>query len=65
MANPRTGNREAVAQTSVRLIDGLLASLHQNAVHDDAPLKLIHGATLRIGDPYRPDPGDLRGDFGD
>ena len=38
-------------QVSTRLINGLLATLHQNAAHADAPLKLPHSVTIRVGDP--------------
>src|SRR6266704_3818648 len=65
MANNLTGAYEAVVQVAVRQINGLLASLHQNGVNDDAPLKLLHSASVRVGD-RRPKPGDgLVGDFGD
>ena len=65
MANNLTGAYEAVVQVAVRQINGLLASLHQNGANDDAPLKLLHSASVRVGDP-RPGPGGvLVGDFGD
>lgn len=66
MANNLTGDYEAVVQVSVRQINGLLATLHQNGASEDAPLKLLHSATVRVGD-RRPRPGDgiLVGDFGD
>lgn len=53
MANPLTGDCEAVLQVSTRLINGLLAALHQNSVSDAAPLKLLHEGTVRHGDPPR------------
>jgi peroxiredoxin len=57
MANPLTGNYEAAVQVAIRQIDGLLATLHQSGAADDAQLKVLHSATLRIGDvrPKRPD----------
>jgi peroxiredoxin len=53
MANNLTGECEAVLQISTRLINGVLASLHQNGLDDTAPLKLVHTATVRHGDPPR------------
>ena len=65
MANNLTGAYEAVVQVSVRQINGLLTSLHQNGADDNAPLKLLHSAAARVGDPH-PGPGDVVvGDFGD
>src|SRR6266436_4988040 len=65
MANNLTGSYEAVVQLSVRQINALLATLHQNGASEDAPLKLLHSATVRVGD-RRPRPGDdLVGDFVD
>ena len=55
MANNLTGDFEAVVQLAVRQINGLLAALHQNGASDDAPLKLLHSASLRIGDPSATD----------
>jgi peroxiredoxin len=63
MANPLTGTFDAVFQISVRQINGLLATLHQNGVSDDAALKLLHSVRTRIGDERRRPP-DL-GAFGD
>ena len=51
MANHLTGDYDAVIQLSPRLIDGLLATLHQNAAEENAPLKLPHSVILRVGDP--------------
>jgi peroxiredoxin len=67
MANPLTGDYEAVVQVSVRQINGLLATLHQKGASEDAPLKLLHSASVRVGDPHpHPEPfGDLVGDFAD
>ena len=50
MANSLTGDYEAVVQIAIRQINGLLATLHQNA-NDDAPLKLLHSTSVRIGVP--------------
>src|SRR5687767_9432428 len=63
MANNLTGDFEAVAQINIRQINGLLATLHQNGVTDDEPLKFLHSTSLRIGDPRRPRPDVF--DFGD
>jgi len=63
MANNLTGDFEAVLQVGVRQINGLLATLHQNGASDDAPLELLHSATLRVGDPRKRFP-DVT-DFGD
>src|SRR3954469_13505341 len=63
MANNLTGGFDAVVQLAVRQINGVLATLHQNRASDDAPLKLLHKASLRVGDPVRPRP-DLSA-FGD
>lgn len=65
MANNLTGDYEAVVQVSTRQINGLLATLHQNGAQENAPLKLVHSATVRVGD-RRPRPGDVVvGDFAD
>jgi hypothetical protein len=50
MASNLTGDYEAVVQVSTRQINGLLATLHQNGAQENAPLKLVHSATLRVGD---------------
>jgi peroxiredoxin len=63
MANPLTGDYEAVVEIAVRQINGLLATLHQNGAADDAPLKLLHSAIMRVGDPHPTRPSV--GDFGD
>jgi peroxiredoxin len=62
MANPLTGDYEAVVQLAIWQIDALLGALHQNA-DPNAPLKLLHSATARVGDPRRIPP-DI-GAFGD
>jgi peroxiredoxin len=65
MANNLTGDYEAVVQVSTRQINGLLATLHQNGAQENAPLKLLHSATFRVGD-RKPGHGDVvRGDFAD
>jgi hypothetical protein len=56
MANPLTGDYEGVVQVAIRQINGLLGTLHQNAANENTPLKLLHSATLRIGDPPRRKP---------
>lgn len=53
MANPLTGDYEAVVQIAARQINGLLGTLHQNGGLQNAALKLLHSVTLRIGDPPR------------
>jgi thiol-disulfide isomerase/thioredoxin len=63
MPNHLTGEYDAVVQIGVRQINGLLATLHQKGNDEDAPLQLLHSATLRVGDPRR-SPPDV-GDFGD
>lgn len=62
MVNSLTGDWEACVQVALRQIDGLLATLHQAGVDEDAELKLLHSTTLRIGDPRRklPDLGPIR-----
>lgn len=63
MANNLTGDFDAVVQLAVRQINELLAALHQNGASDDAPLQLLHSASLRIGD-LSVQPADV-GAFGD
>lgn len=62
MANPITGDYDAVVQIAVRQINGLLGTLHQNGDRD-TPLKLMHSVSTRIGDPRRRRPEV--GAFGD
>lgn len=62
MANPFTGDYDAVVQIAVRQINGLLGTLHQNGDRD-TPLKLMHSVSTRIGDPRRRRPEV--GAFGD
>ena len=50
MANNLTEGFDAVVQFAIRQINGVLATLHQNGASDDATLKLLHRATVRIGD---------------
>jgi hypothetical protein len=57
MANPLTGDYEAVVQIAVRQIDALLATLHQRGTSADAPLTLLHSERLRVGDPPPRPPG--------
>jgi peroxiredoxin len=64
MANPLTGDYEAVVQLAIRQINGLLGTLHQNSATEDTALKVLHGATMRIGDPRRRPPDvDVFGDW--
>lgn len=56
MANPLTGDYDAVVQIAIRQLNGLLGTLHQNGINPDAKLKLLHSATTRIGDPPRRPP---------
>lgn len=62
MANPLTGDCEAVVQIATRQLNGLLGGLHQNA-DQDAALKLLHSTSARIGDPPRQ--GQDIGPFGE
>jgi len=55
MANPLTGDFDAVVQVAVRQINGLLATLHQNGASTTPPLKLLHGVRARVGDVSRRD----------
>ncbi len=50
MANNLTGDYEAVVQISVRKINGILATMHQNKVKPDASPTFEHSASVRIGD---------------
>jgi peroxiredoxin len=65
MANSLTGDFEAVVQVSVRHINALLATLHQNGASENAPLKLLHSATVRLGDRRKRPGDDLVADFGE
>jgi peroxiredoxin len=56
MANPLTGDYEAVLQVAIRQITGLLGTLHQNGANQDNPMTLPHSETGRIGDPRRRPP---------
>jgi peroxiredoxin len=62
MANPLTGEYEAVVQVAIRQINGLIGTLHQNTTEDSA-LKLLHSTTLRIGYPRRRPPRHVVGVF--
>ena len=62
MANPLTGEYEAVVQVAIRQINGLIGTLHQNTTEDSA-LKLLHSTTLRIGYPRRRPPRHVEGVF--
>lgn len=62
MANPLTGDYEAVVQLAIWQINAVLGALHENA-DENAPLKLLHSTTTRVGDPRRipPDVGAFGG----
>jgi peroxiredoxin len=62
MANPLTGEYEAVVQIATRAINGLIGTLHQNTT-EDSELKLLHSTTLRIGYPRRRPPRHVVGVF--
>lgn len=49
MANPLTGDFDAVVQVAVRQINGLLATLHQNGARTTTALKLLHSVRARVG----------------
>lgn len=65
MANNMTGGFDAVVQLAVRQIDGVLATLHQNGANPDATLKLLHSASVRVGDgrPHHPLDVDVFGEW--
>lgn len=64
MASSLTGDYDAVVQVSIPQINGMLATLHQAGVDDNAKLKLPHSVTMRIGDPPT-NPAGPQGSFGD
>jgi len=50
MANNLTGDYEAVVQVSVRKINGILATMHQNKVNPDASPTFEHSASpVQVG----------------
>jgi hypothetical protein len=51
MANNLTGDYEAVLQISVRQINGILATMHQNRMNPDASPSFAHSASIRVGHP--------------
>lgn len=51
MANPLTGDYEAVLQVSGSTVNRLLASMHQNAGSNPKLPSFPHGIWIRIGDP--------------
>jgi peroxiredoxin len=63
MPNNLTGDYDGVVQLSARQINGLLATLHQNAASEDSPLKLPHSVTLRVGDLPKSPTLEVRGEF--
>ena len=64
MANNLTGSYEAVVQVSVPQINGMLATLHQAGIDENAKLKMPHVVVTRIGDPPA-NPTGPSGSFGD
>lgn len=50
MANPLTGDFDAVFQVSVRQINGLLATLHQNGASAGAVASFPHRLSIAVGD---------------
>ena len=50
MANNLTGDYEAVVQVSVRKINGILATMHQNKVNPDASPTFEHSTPVQVGD---------------
>lgn len=63
MANNLTGYYDAVVQISLRQLNGLLATLHQNGASDDPPLRLGHHGMLRVGDPPKSPSDEFRLSF--
>src|SRR5215470_6249689 len=59
MANPLTGDFDAVVQVSVPTVNRLLASMHQNHGNDAGLPTLLHRAVVSIGD--KPLGGSLAG----
>jgi hypothetical protein len=58
MANNLTGDYEAVLQISVRQLNGILATLHQNGMDKERSPSFPHSASIRIGDvPFFATPG--------
>lgn len=51
MANKWTGDYEAVIQISVRQLNGILATMHQNAIDPEASPTFPHSVpSLQVGD---------------
>jgi peroxiredoxin len=63
MANPLTGGYEGVVQISLRQLNAVLGTIHQNGALPNPVLKLLHSVAMRIGDSRRTLP-DV-GSFGD
>lgn len=63
MANPLTGDFEAVLQVSGSTVNRLLASMHQNAWSKPSLPSFPHGVWIRVGDPNPIDGmrGNIRG----
>ncbi len=51
MANPLTGDFEAVLQVSGATVNRLMASIHQNGGAKTTLPGFTHGTTIRVGDP--------------
>jgi hypothetical protein len=52
MANPLTGDFEAVLQVSGATVNRLLASMHQNAGTNSKTPSFPHSIRMRVGDPH-------------
>jgi peroxiredoxin len=50
MGNNLTGDYEAVMQVSIRQVNGLLATLHQNGENKDATPTFPHSLVVRVGE---------------
>ncbi len=51
MANNLTGDFDAVLLVRVKIINALLATLHQNGADEDASPSFLHSVTTRVGRP--------------
>lgn len=49
MANNLTGDFEAVLQVTIRQINGILATIHQNKIDPAVSPSFVHSASMRIG----------------
>lgn len=50
MTNSLTGDYDAVVEVSVKTIDGILATLHQNGISQDDSPSFLHSFATRVGD---------------